>query len=687
MKFNIVFYDSFKPSLKQLTAAEQGAVMNTMVELAETPNSPGLNVHRIGEASTKCWSARVNDDIRLVFFRVENTVVPAYVAHHDAAYRWAEGRALDVHPDTGAAQIVIVGERREEIIKRVVVKEAHDPMTNKPFEHLTDEVLLSYGTPKAWLEPLKETTVGAFLEEIGDALPDESREFLMAVALNDTPPPPPQKSRNPFTHPDAKRRFYVVESDEDLQKALTLDWEQWMVYLHPSQRHAVERDFAGPARVTGGPGTGKSVVAVHRAARLARNTTGQVLLTSFSKTLANHLRQQLDQLMAGDPARARVDVVHLHQLAIDRVTQLRGTPVRVADSAALGRAAKAAAESSAAVEVTPAFLEAEFDMVVDPYGVDTWSDYAAVDRAARGTPLNPAQRQVTWQGIEHLRSFLSQAGLTTWSTVCWQLVHALDTSGERPYSHVVADEVQDFGPAELRLLRALTEAGTNDVFLASDANQRIFKPYAPVARAGLEVRGRSLALSVNYRMTEQIRRVAQGILIGKRPEEDPTPTSISLLTGLEPESAVCAGVTNEVQTVANWLKKLVANGYRPGQIAIFARKRDVIENRVQASVRTAGLEYFKLESDDDPPTTRVAIGTMHRSKGLQFRAVAVMGVEDGLVPLASVRQRQPDEAAQRAFVEMERNLLYVACSRARERLLVTAVGRGSEFLSREQGAQ
>lgn len=686
MKYSVVFYDTFRPSLKALTQTEQGAVMNTIVELSETPDSPGLNVHRVGDADTKCWSARVNDDIRLVFFRSENVVVPAYVAHHDAAYHWAEGRKLEVHPETGAAQIVIVGERREEIIRRIVVPQVDDPLARRPFEHLTDEKLLEYGTPKLWLETIKEATVDSFLVEIGDALPDESREFLMAVALGEAPPPPPlpKRSRNPFTHPDAKRRFYVVESDEDLQRALKLDWEQWMLYLHPSQREAVDKDFAGPARVTGGPGTGKSVVAVHRAARLAREGRGRVLLTSFSKTLSNHLRHQLDQLMADDAARERVDVVHLHQLAVELLTEARGEALRLADGPAVGKAAKAAVEALGVSSLTPAFLEAEWNMVVDPYGVTTWEEYAVVDRAARGTPLNRAQRELAWRGIEAMRAALAAAGLTTWSTVCWEMVERLEAGEARPYVHVIADEAQDFGPAELRLLRALAPAGTNDVFLAADANQRIFKPYTPVARAGLEVRGRSVTLRVNYRMTEQIRRVAEEIIAGKVDCDEPTARSISLLAGTEPEIVVARGVNDEVQRVAEWLKKLVANGYRPGQVAVFARKRDIIQNRVYAAVKAAGLEAFNLEADEAPPANRVAVGTMHRSKGLQFRAIAVMGVEEGTVPLDSVRSRQPDEAAQRAFVEMERNLLYVACSRARERLLLTGVGKASEFVPAKQ---
>lgn len=682
MKLTVQFYDAFYPSLEELTGAEKGAVMTTVAELSARPESPGLNLHRVGDASTKCWSARVNGDIRLIFFREERDVVLAYVGHHDAAYKWAEGRALDVHPHTGAAQIVVVGERYEEIVKRVVRREEYDPMAARPFGQLLDAELLAYGTPKSWLEPLRSATVESFIDGIADALPAESQEFLMAVAMGETPPPPPQRTKNPFTHPDAKRRFFVAESDADIERALKLAWEDWMVYLHPSQREAVERDFAGPARVTGGPGTGKSVVAVHRAARLAREGEGRVLLTSFSRTLANHLKQQVDKLMSDDPARGRIDVVHLHQLAVDMLTTARGEGPSMAGGQELSRAAKESAEELRLPGITPAFLEAEWNVVVDAYGLDDWQDYATVDRSARGSALNRSQREHAWRGLEVMRDRLGADGKTTWSRVCWDLVDHLDASGERPYERVIADEAQDFGPGELRLLRALSAPGTNDVFLASDANQRIFKPYTPPVRAGLEVRGRSVTLRVNYRLTDQIRRLAESVISGKQECDEVTVTSVSLLRGVEPEVKVLPRVNAEVEAVRDWLKHLVANGYRPGEIAIFARRKDILKDRVQQAVKSANLESFNLESDDAPPSNRVAIGTFHRCKGLQFRAVAVMGVEDGIVPLESVRSRQPDEAAQRAFVEMERNLLYVACSRARERLLLSGVGKHSEFVSR-----
>src|SRR5690606_13547321 len=169
-----------------------------------------------------------------------------------------------------------------------------------------------------------------------------------------TLPRPPTSTLFPYTTLFRS----VVESDDDLERALTLDWEEWMLYLHPSQRDAVDRDFAGPARVTGGPGTGKSVVAVHRAARLAREGSGRVLLTSFSKTLGNQLRHQLNQLMDDDPAKGRVHVVHLHQLAIEMLAEARGEKLRVADGQAIGKAAKEAAEAQSDPAITPAFLEA-----------------------------------------------------------------------------------------------------------------------------------------------------------------------------------------------------------------------------------------------------------------------------------------------------------------------------------------
>lgn len=681
-----IFAETFYKSLARLTTDEQNSVKVDVFDFEQDPTRPGFQMHRVENTDEGGWSIRINRDLRLIIYKLGEEQVIAYVDHHDPAYAWATNRRLKVHPETNTAQFEVVGERHIETVKRITrveVVEPDDPLAARPFEQLDDQLLLSYGTPAALIAPIKSSTVGAFLEGIGDTLPAEAQEFLLAIAYGETPPAPPVRSRDPFTSPDARRRFHVLESDEALETALASPWETWMLFLHPSQRDAVDRDHAGPARVTGGPGTGKSIVAVHRAARLAREESGKVLLTSFSRTLAGHLAKQADLLLAAEPeVRERIDVVHLHHLAVELWTKIKGAKPSFPTNPDMSRLFTQVADEMRRTGITQALLQAEWEMVVEPHNTKTWDEYASVDRTARGQPFNPAQRQAVWPAAERVWALLSESNWRTWSEICWDVVEALDAEGEPPYAHVIADEVQDFGPAELRLLRALVAEGPNDVFLAGDSNQRIYKPHMPFAKAGLEIRGRTATLCLNYRTTEQIRRAADRIIGGVTAGsgEDAAPSAPSLLSGPEPEFRMLAGVNDEITHVANWLKQLVSNGYRPGEIAVFARTNGLISDRVQRAVAAANLKAVDLGDDPAESVSGVLIGTMHRSKGLQFRAVAVMGVEHGVVPLESVMGRQADEAARLAFHEKERGLLYVACSRARERMLVTGVGRGSGLL-------
>jgi superfamily I DNA/RNA helicase len=293
-------------------------------------------------------------------------------------------------------------------------------------------------------------------------------------------------------------------------------------------------------------------------------------------------------------------------------------------------------------------------------------------------PPQPRPTEQLWPALARVRELLASRQLRTWSDLCWEVVELLDAAAEPPYRHVVADEVQDFGPAELRLLRALAPAGPDDVFLAGDAHQRIYQPRSGFARAGLEVRGRTTTLRLNYRTTDQIRRTAERIL-GHPTDPDARPAT-SLLAGPEPEIRCVNGVPDEIRVVAAWIQKLVSTGYRPGEIAIFARTGQLLRDRARPAVANAGHHAHELADHADPDPKHVAIGTMHRSKGLQYRAVAIIGVEAGELPLERVLDRQADEAARAAFLELERNLLYVACTRARERLLVTGVREMSRFL-------
>jgi hypothetical protein len=401
--------ETFLHGLTKLTADEQTAVKAAVWDFQLQPDLPSFQLHRVEGHDDGMWSARVDRDVRLILHKRGDTTVLCYVDHHDAAYAWAGRRRLDVHETTGAAQFVVIDERTQEVVRRVakVVLDDDAATPERPFAHLDDAALLAYGVPRTWLRRVRDATLDEFLGEIGDALPNEAQEYLLQVADGETPEPP-ARSRDPFTHPDARRRFYLLdEDDQALRNALAAPWAAWQLFLHPTQRAAVEAHHAGPARVTGGPGTGKSVVAVHRAAHLAR-AGGHVLLTSFSRNLAERLASDADRLLGGAPdVRARIDAVHLHHWAVERWKAHHGTAPTMAKAPELEEVLAQATHRAPPRDFTPAFVAAEWDGVVDPYGIHTWDEYADVDRVARATPLHRAQREQLWPALARVRELLA----------------------------------------------------------------------------------------------------------------------------------------------------------------------------------------------------------------------------------------------------------------------------------------
>ena len=292
MQFRIA--DTFTASLSRLPNDQQRAAKTTAFDLQTNPSQPGLGVHRLTNTrDPNFWSARVSLDLRIIFHRVGEDVVLCYVGAHDDSYRWAERRKLETHPATGAAQLVELREVVQEIAVPVYVE---TPVATSPkpllFAHIPDDQLLSYGVPSEWVDEVRLANEDSVLDLAGH-LPTEAAEALLELAVGKYPQPslPAPSGVDPFDHPDALRRFRVMHNVEELAAALQYPWEQWIVFLHPEQRATVERHYNGPARVSGSAGTGKTVVALHRAAYLARaNPSCRVLLTTFSDALARLLR-------------------------------------------------------------------------------------------------------------------------------------------------------------------------------------------------------------------------------------------------------------------------------------------------------------------------------------------------------------------------------------------------------------
>lgn len=680
---NFILAKTFTDSLAKLDKPAQSLVKGAVFDFEQNPDLPGFQFHRVTRArDANMWTARVNDDLRMVIHHKGDRMVFCWVDRHDAAYTWAETRKIVENEATGSAQIVEIKEVVQEVTRTVIKEVVRKPALFKTHEA---SYLLALGVPPEWLEGVRHVDEDG-LDALKDHLPAEAFERLFALALGDVVPVPtrPASNADPFLHPDAQRRFAVMTDQDEIRRALEQPWEQWMVFLHPTQRAVVARRFNGPARVTGSAGTGKSVVAIHRAARFAKDAPpGSVLLTTYSRTLAVRLSEQLGLLLPAQGREGTVVVEHIHRLAHRLREQTGAKPFHRLDAKDLPDLLKTAlVRAQPRVSLTVAFLRAEWDAVVDAWGIDSWEAYRTAPRTGRGVPLGAKQRQEVWKVFECLHAILRERKLMTWNQLCYDAARRLRTSS--PFRHVIADEVQDFGPAEFTLLRALAAPADDDLFLCGDAGQRIYRARFQPLALGIDVRGRATRLKVNYRTTEQIRRFADAMVpsvIDEGEGLDGARATVSVLRGPTPEVKGFADAQGEITALSDWVTALRREGFAARDIAIFARSEGVLRDRAELALRAASVPLRLLKDEELAPTDAAVIGTMHRAKGLEFRAVAVVGCAEGVLPSPAALKDLTDPDDLEAAREQERQLLYVAATRARERLFITWSGAKSPLLN------
>lgn len=728
MQFRIS--DTFTDSLTRLTAEEQKFVKITAFDLQQNPANPGLQMHRIEKSKDKhFWSMRVGRDIRLIVHKTESSFLLCYVDHHDKAYQWAERRRLETHPTTGAAQWV---EIRERVIEQVTSAVAKPAEAAKPqlFTKLSDADLLSYGVPAEWLVDVKQATEDSLLT-LAEHLPAEAAEALLELATGGKPLPrivagsrhephdetmyfmvsksaPAVSLEQAFAHPDAQRRFRVMHGVDELEQALNYPWEKWTIFLHPSQQQWVMRDYAGPARVSGSAGTGKTIVALHRAVTLAReHPDARVWLTTFSDTLANALQTKLNRLISHQPRLAeRLEVMSMNGMGkrlLDRHADKAKSRPRLASA---DDVRLAVAESLTQMKLdNPGGVLARFNLnfvlgewldVVDAWQLQAWEDYRDVKRLGRKTRLNEAQRQTLWQIFEGVQTRLDTAGVMTHARMFTLLASKLASLKHPPFEFVVVDEAQDVSVSQLRMLAAMAgvspdgsgQIRPNSLFFAGDLGQRIFQQPFSWKSLGVDVRGRSRTLHINYRTSHQIRQQADRLLGPEVSDLDGITESrkgtVSVFNGPLPLIECYANEKAEISGVAKHLVRWTKEGIAPHEIGVFVRSDEQVQRAADA-LKDAGLRFRVLDEYVETAEGEASVCTMHLAKGLEFKAVVAMACDDEVLPLQSRIESVMDEADLEEVYNTERHLLYVACTRARDHLLVTSVSPASEFLDDLQG--
>ncbi|WP_244495324.1 3'-5' exonuclease [Ensifer sp. Root423] len=552
-------------------------------------------------------------------------------------------------------------------------KGVKEDSSSKPlFASLDDEALLSAGVPEDWLADVRDTYEEGFFA-LAAHLPAEASEALLEYAATGILPPSVARLADPFSHPDALRRIRPIADQDELEQALAFPWEKWGVFLHPSQRSLVEQTFAGPARVAGSAGTGKTIVAIHRAVRLARqNPNARILLASFSQPLADAMAKKLLVLAPETGGIVpRITTASFRGIA-EQMHQLEyGVRPRIASESMLREWLHDAATKADLMGFSDRFLLSEWSHVIDAWGITSPEAYATVQRMGRKSRLGPNQRERLWPVFASVRASLSAERYTTWSEVFTSLAGSISDRKSKPFDHIIIDEAQDLAPAELRFFAALAPAGADAIFLSGDVGQRIFQHPFSWAGLGIDVRGRSHTLKVCYRTSQQIRRAADKLLPNVLRDtdglEDERRGIVSVFSGPPPEIRTFENERGEADsvraTIATWLDE----GIAAHEIGVFVRTQQLIQ-RARSGVPGSD------EAAD------IVTSPMSLAKGLEFRAVVVMACDEGILPLDERVADAADEAELDDVYETERRLLYVACTRAREHLVLTGLRPGSEYL-------
>ncbi|MBT0566083.1 3'-5' exonuclease [Williamsia sp. CHRR-6] len=722
----------------QIDGSVKSKAYKFLEKLAENDTLPGLHIEPINNSiDPRVRTGRVDDFWRAVVFKVQGREQDAIYVYlgvwpHDAAIEFARKARLEVNPVNGIAELLLSDTPVVAAPPSFVAASEPASPAEPLFARLglgVDALVGELGLDAEVAELAVECTAAEDVVELaslvtgwqGVALIDLSAGRSVtavkeSLAICDEVPPPP--AQDPDTalatalrHPAARLQFAFIEDDDELRRAIEdADFAAWRVFLHPEQRTYAESSWKGSFRLSGGAGTGKTVVLLHRARHLARkNPDARIVLTTYNKTLADALLRDLKILdptitiadKLGDPGivvrgvdSAVRGVLHSGssyvERAVERVLGSRTSQVGTMTDRYAWRDAITAGGSELGPNLkSPAFFKSEYELVVLANRVRTFGEYAKVRRAGRGVPLDRRARSAVWEVINAYRLNAAIHGSVDFAESAAIAAEVLDLSGERPADHVLVDEGQDLGPTHWQFLRALVPVSRDDLFIAEDSHQRIYGNRLILKNVGIEIVGRSRRLRLNYRTTAQNLRYAVSVLTGTEfvdLEEAAEDTSDyrSARTGPVPRLIAAASVAEELDQAATvvrtWLEEL-ADGVGQETIGILVRTERAGEQLVRALDERHVPSRFV--SDKTVPSGKPVVMTMHRAKGMEFARVLIFGVDSSALP-AQFALKNVAEAERADILQREKSLLYVAATRARDELVIIWAGEPSELLPEDE---
>ncbi|MFC1743113.1 3'-5' exonuclease [Candidatus Riflebacteria bacterium] len=695
--------DSFFDSLFNVPASQKNKVRDFIKKFRNDPASPGINYEKIHKAKDpNIRSVRIDQTYRGIILKPQqgNVYFLLWVDHHDAAYKWAENKVLNINPGTGGIQVV-------QMDAQVVITANEKPIEEGPLTKIRDRHLVRLGIPEAYLAKVKMLKDEAELDSIKDKLPAEAYEALYYLLIGeklddvlthyDRIEEAPEVNTEDFAtaleNEDSKRRFYVVENETELEEILSASLEKWRIFLHPTQRKLVQKTFNGPARLTGGAGTGKTVVAMHRAAWLARNflkdEKDRILFTTFTKNLAADINENLKKICSPSELE-KIEVVNLDAW-VWQFLKDQGLNFRIVYEPETDDLFYQAIESSdigSSRNLDSAFLREEWEQVVQAQGITQLEGYIKASRRGRGIRLSRTEKRKVWNIFEAYRHLLDSKKLLEPQDVFRIAAQKLtENSISLPYKAIVIDESQDMGSQAFTLLKAMApeDEKQNNLFIVGDANQRIYKNRVILKHCGINIVGRSCRLRINYRTTEEIRRWAVKMLgksIADNLDGDAEQQSgyKSLLHGREPVVKKFANLDDELEFLNKELSELT-NKDATNNICVVCRNKKQLDN-YEKEIKALGFKTYRIKRSraEDRQQSGIRFATMHRIKGLEFDYVFIAGANHSVIPLKTQKIESVDATVKANHEKREKALLYVAATRAKKALVISSYGKASRFL-------
>ena len=649
-------------------------------------------------------SLRVDDAHRAIILKPEtgNTYIFLWVDKHDDAYQWATRKKCIVNEVSGALQIIDVEAVAATI--ELLPKYATQPIGK--FDAVIDRDLMRLGVPGILLPAIRQVVTDEDVDRILPHLPKEASDALIMLAAGyplgevfaqlektkEQPAIDPEDIEAALNNVDSRSRFIVITDDAQLEEMLAAPLAKWRVFLHPSQRNLVEKDASGSVRVLGGAGTGKTVVAMHRAKWLAEHRFNRpqdrILFTTFTKNLAVDIEANLRSICSKEVMQ-RIRVINIHAW-VEEFLKSEGVDATIVydENATKDIWDTAYIIAPTELQLPLSFYQEEWRDVVMANGCQQLKDYLVARRNGRGTRLSRQQRQAIWCVFEEYRNLLKEQGKREPEGAMYDAQQILLSRGVEalPYQSAIVDEAQDLSDAAFSLLRAIVgESKRNDLFIVGDAHQRIYGKVATLSRCGIDIRGRSKKLRLNYRTTDEIRAWATAILTGVTADDldgglDSTRDYRSLMHGEFPVVKGCDRFEDEIKYLQELLMTIDAEqGLASVCLAVRTNQLLDLYERELKSLKIATKRIHRHQADN-PADEGLRLSTMHRVKGLQFEYMILPGLDDRSMPLKGLIDRASEPSAREKQILSERCLLHVAATRAKKQVFVSYFGVGSSFL-------